>query len=164
MLNRVYSDDNSYERSNEELRIIGAKSFPVKYRSAIVNSEIDTAQYRRKAAQDLVDCVCECLGIKSVKVVVLERSRPHRKSIRGSVRSQTLGQYKYSVGIDKQPISITIWNLTAVRQQRVSNKMFLGTLEHELVHHYDIVKLKLNKSAHTTGFYKRIEILDGMFK
>lgn len=155
--------NNDYDKSNSELRIRGVSSLPAKLKSAIVNSTKDTPVIRQKLAQVLVDFVCEKINIPTVKVLVSESSRPHRTNYAGSVKSQTLGQYKYAYNINAYPISIKIWNLTAVRKQRISNKMFLGTLEHELIHHYDIFKLGMAKSPHTAGFYRRIELLDKMF-
>ena len=155
-------EDENYAKSKSELRIKGAKTLPKKLKYAILNSVRDTATYRQKLAQDFVDGVCEKIGIPSVKVYVYDKARPHSTNGRGSLRSQTLGKYRFVSGT-RTPVSITIWNLTAVRKDRVSAKMFLGTLEHELIHHYDICKLKLSNSPHTSGFYQRIGILDSLF-
>ena len=155
-------EDENYAKSKSELRIKGAKTLPKKLKYAILNSVRDTATYRQKLAQDFVDGVCEKIGIPSVRVYVYDKARPHSTNERGSLRSQTLGQYRFVSGT-RTPVSITIWNLTAVRKDRVSAKMFLGTLEHELIHHYDICKLKLSNSPHTSGFYQRIGILDSLF-
>lgn len=154
--------EKNYAKSNEEVRIRGAKSLPKKLKAAILNSVRDTAVYRQELAQAFVDGVCEKIGIPSVRVYVYDKARPHSTNGRGSLRSQTLGQYRF-VSCTRTPVSITIWNLTAVRKDRVSAKMFLGTLEHELIHHYDICKLKLSNSPHTSGFYQRIGILDSLF-
>ena len=155
-------EDENYAKSKSELRIKGAKTLPKKLKYAILNSVRDTATYRQKLAQEFVDGVCEKICIPSVRVYVYDKARPHSTNRRGSLRSQTLGQYRFVSGT-RTPVSITIWNLTAVRKDRVSAKMFLGTLEHELVHHYDICKLKLSNSPHTSGFYQRIRILDSLF-
>lgn len=155
-------EDENYAKSKSELRIKGAKTLPKKLKYAILNSVRDTATYRQKLAQDFVDGVCEKIRIPSVRVYVYDKARPHSTNERGSLRSQTLGQYRFFSGT-RTPVSITIWNLTAVRKDRVSAKMFLGTLEHELIHHYDICKLKLSNSPHTSGFYQRIRILDNLF-
>ena len=155
-------EDENYAKSKSELRIKGAKTLPKKLKYAILNSVRDTSTYRQKLAQEFVDGVCEKIGIPSVRVYVYDKARPHSTNGRGSLRSQTLGQYRFVSGT-RTPVSITIWNLTAVRKDRVSAKMFLGTLEHELIHHYDICKLKLSNSPHTSGFYQRIRILDSLF-
>lgn len=155
-------EDENYAKSKSELRIKGAKTLPKKLKYAILNSVRDTATYRQKLAQDFVDGVCEKIRIPSVRVYVYDKARPHSTNGRGSLRRQTLGQYRFFSGT-RTPVSITIWNLTAVRKDRVSAKMFLGTLEHELIHHYDICKLKLSNSPHTSGFYQRIRILDNLF-
>ena len=155
-------EDENYAKSKSELRIKGAKTLPKKLKYAILNSVRDTATYRQKLAQEFVDGVCEKICIPSVRVYVYDKARPHSTNRRGSLRSQTLGQYRFVSGT-RTPVSITIWNLTAVRKDRVSAKMFLGTLEHELVHHYDICKLKLSNSPHTSGFYQRVRILDSLF-
>ena len=44
---------------------------------------------------------------------------------------------------------------TAQRLQVVAFKTFLRTLLHELCHHLDYEHLKLARSFHTEGFYKR---------
>lgn len=162
--NRMFNKESerNYQKSNAEVRIRGTKTLPRRLKAAILNSVRDTAAYRQKLAQDFVDGVCEKIGIPSVRVFVCDKARPHSTNGMGNLRSQTLGQYRFVSGAGT-PVSITIWNLTAVRKERVSAKMFLGTLEHELIHHYDICKLGLSNSPHTSGFYQRISILDAMF-
>ena len=52
-----------------------------------------------------------------------------------------------------------IYNLTAIRQQVLAPKVFLETLLHEWVHHYDFTGLQLERSPHTSGFFARIRDL-----
>ena len=54
---------------------------------------------------------------------------------------------------------ITIYNKTAVKGDVISIKAFYDTLLHEFIHHYDYEVLKLDRSIHSAGFYKRISDL-----
>ena len=51
---------------------------------------------------------------------------------------------------------IRIYHRTAVRQQVITPKVFLNTLLHEWVHHFDFAGLRLPRSPHTAGFYARL--------
>lgn len=50
---------------------------------------------------------------------------------------------------------ITVWMRTARREAVVAPKTFLRTLLHELTHHLDYTWLRLPRSFHTLGFYRR---------
>jgi hypothetical protein len=54
---------------------------------------------------------------------------------------------------------IRIYHRTAVRGQVVAPKVFLNTLLHEWVHHFDFAALRLGRSPHTAGFYARLRAL-----
>jgi hypothetical protein len=54
---------------------------------------------------------------------------------------------------------IRIYHRTARRQQVISAKVFLNTLLHEWVHHWDFAGLGLPRSPHTAGFYARLRAL-----
>jgi hypothetical protein len=58
--------------------------------------------------------------------------------------------------------TINIFKLTAVRQQQITPKVALDTLLHELCHHLDLWTVKLSKTIHSSGFYKRIGQLHNM--
>jgi len=46
-----------------------------------------------------------------------------------------------------------------VREKVISPKVFLNTLLHEWVHHFDFAGLRLARSPHTAGFYTRLRCL-----
>lgn len=50
---------------------------------------------------------------------------------------------------------IRVWMRTAAHEQPVKFRTFVRTLVHELMHHLDFDKLKLEDSFHTEGFYRR---------
>ena len=54
---------------------------------------------------------------------------------------------------------IRIYHRTAVQQRVISSKVFLNTLLHEWVHHYDFHGLRLPRSYHTSGFFARLRAL-----
>ena len=64
------------------------------------------------------------------------------------------GLYTPSNGGPKRD-TVQVWMYTARRRQVVAFKTFLRTLLHELCHHLDYERLKLDDSFHTEGFYKR---------
>ena len=97
----------------------------------------------QRQAQALITAIVRTLGIRPLKVIVLER-RP----------SATWGELQglYEPG---EPDRITVWMRTAKRQQVVAFKTFLRTLLHELGHHLDYEFLHLADTFHTEGFFKR---------
>lgn len=150
--------DAMYEKSNAIVEI-PVKRLNSSYRTAIVDAGRDTVAYREKLANALVSYVCGALKIPVVTVKVLEVSQPHSTNERGSLRCKKMGDYSH---MGTMGLGIRIWNLTAVKKQRVSNKTFLNTLLHELCHHIDCAKLGITSSPHTAGFYKRISHLDAL--
>lgn len=56
---------------------------------------------------------------------------------------------------EDRPARITLWMLTARRQQIVAFRTFLRTLLHELCHHLDYEYFQWEESFHTEGFYRR---------
>ncbi|MFN2582417.1 MAG: hypothetical protein ABR498_06725, partial [Candidatus Dormibacteria bacterium] len=76
------------------------------------------------------------------------------------LQSKTYGYYRCdSRGGVVADARIRIYHRTAVRQQVISPKVFLNTLLHEWVHHYDFAGLRLARSPHTSGFYARLRAL-----
>ena len=86
--------------------------------------------------------------------------RPQRHRTRGGkLELKTYGYYRIALESTPQRGSIRIYNLTAIRQQVLAPKVFLETLLHEWVHHYDFTGLQLDRSPHTSGFFARIRDL-----
>lgn len=101
-----------------------------------------------RAAQSLVDGLCQELRVPSVPVAVLER-RPARAG------SELHGLYEYAP--PGQPVSrrILVWMHTAKQGRVVAFRTFLRTLIHEVCHHLDVTLLRFPESLHTEGFYAR---------
>ena len=92
------------------------------------------------------------LKIDSIKSLQYSGTEPH--SVNGSrLENKTLG--KYNPNNNK----IILYKFTARRKQLRATKSVLDTLLHEYVHHLDYVLLRLERSLHTAGFYKRISWL-----
>lgn len=107
----------------------------------------------RRAAQRLVDEICEALAAQSrsrraprtPKIKVL-RTRPRL------ARSEFHGLYtRYESGDSE----IKVWMFTAAKKQVVKPRTFLRTLLHEVCHHVDMTWLDLPSSLHTIGFHAR---------
>jgi len=149
----------AYRASNKELTIRGVDTLPKSLKDDIVNCKSKTAKYRQFLAQRFVDVICAKLGIQSVRVKVYESPRPKSKEKDGNY-SQIYGMYSFD-GANK-PIKLEIWNKNTIRGGQITNGSFLDTLEHELMHHYDICYLEFETTPHTKGFFKRMHILDKM--
>jgi hypothetical protein len=76
------------------------------------------------------------------------------------LQSRTYGYYRcwFEQG-EVSRARIRIYHRTAVRGQVVAAKVFLNTLLHEWVHHFDFTALRLARSPHTAGFYSRLRAL-----
>lgn len=153
------TDNTAYTKSNEIDAFTKCPHLSSTYRSAIVEAKRDTATYRQEKSQSLVDYVCSKFSIPSVRVEVKDTPYPHKVNGNGKFGGGTLGRYHHTL-VGNAPIKIEIWNLTAMKKQRRSNKEFFNTLIHELCHHLDYQVLSLSKSLHTAGFYKRISDLN----
>jgi hypothetical protein len=79
-------------------------------------------------------------------------TQPHSVNGRGALSSKVMGSYLYP------SMLIKLYMYTAKRKQLRASKATLDTFLHEFVHHLDYThsKLKLGRSLHTAGFYKRI--------
>ncbi len=114
---------------------------------------------RRRVAQLLVDELSALAGLPHVDIVVADRAQVHEHDGQ-RLQSKTYGYYRCVLnpdGITKA--RIRIYHRTAVRQKVISPKVFLNTLLHEWVHHYDFGGLRLQRSPHTSGFYARLRAL-----
>jgi hypothetical protein len=119
----------------------------------------DDAKDRRRLGQMLVDALDDGAGLPPCAVVVADRAQVHEHDGR-RLQSKTYGYYRCRF-IDGAVTEarIRIYHRTAVRQQVISPKVFLNTLLHEWVHHYDFAGLRLARSPHTAGFYARLRAL-----
>lgn len=119
----------------------------------------DDAVDRRRLGQMLIDTLDGLAGLPPCTVVVADRAQVHEHDGR-RLQSKTYGYYRCRF-IDGAVTEarIRIYHRTAVRQQVISPKVFLNTLLHEWVHHYDFAGLRLARSPHTAGFYARLRAL-----
>jgi hypothetical protein len=99
------------------------------------------------ASQRLLDLFCRLLGVRPLLVEVCG-VRPRNRS------GELHGLYTPSNDTRARD-RVQVWMHTAQRRQVVKFKTFLRTLLHELGHHLDYERLKLDHSFHTDGFYKR---------
>ncbi len=114
---------------------------------------------RRRLGQLLIDTLDELSGLPTCTVVVADRAQVHEHDGR-RLQSKTYGYYRCRfVDGAVSEARIRIYHRTAVRQQVISPKVFLNTLLHEWVHHYDFAGLRLARSPHTAGFYARLRAL-----
>ena len=120
----------------------------------------DAAADRERLAQHLVDELSETAGLPSCRVVVADRPQVHRHDGR-RLQSKTYGYYSFRSGAQGELAwaRIRIYHRTAVQQRVISAKVFLNTLLHEWVHHYDFHGLRLPRSYHTAGFFTRLRAL-----
>jgi len=116
-------------------------------------------QDRRRLGQMLIDTLDELAGLPECAVVVADRPQVHEHDGR-RLQSKTYGYYRCRF-LDGAitDARIRIYHRTAVRQQVISAKVFLNTLLHEWVHHFDFAGLRLARSPHTAGFYARLRAL-----
>jgi hypothetical protein len=119
----------------------------------------DDAAERRRLGQMLVDTLDQLAGLPECAVVVADRPQVHEHDGR-RLQSKTYGYYRCRfVEGSITEARIRIYHRTAVRQQVISAKVFLNTLLHEWVHHFDFAGLRLARSPHTAGFYARLRSL-----
>jgi hypothetical protein len=146
-LNR--SDERAYARSNAITAIRVPPSALVRVRVAAVAGALATEDQRRieLASQHLLDLFCQLLRVPPLRVEVCGR-RPT------SHYGELHGLYTPANGTAARD-RVQVWMRTARRLQVVAFKTFLRTLLHELCHHLDYEHLKLARSFHTAGFYRR---------
>ncbi len=143
------SDERAYARSNAIRAIRVPPSAPVRTRVAAVAAALATEDRRRieLASQQLLDLFCQLLRVPPLRVEVCGR-RPT------SHYGELHGLYTPANGKAARD-RVQVWMRTARRLQVVAFKTFLRTLLHELCHHLDYEYLKLERSFHTEGFYRR---------
>lgn len=145
--------ESNYDKSNKIVSV-RLNRFDKSYMKKLLACGEDCKE-RQRAAKSLVDYLCSKFGIVSVPVLVLNTCQPHRIGESGRMNRKTLGLYTHS---GRTPISIKVWNKTAIKQQTISINVFAETLLHEFMHHYDTFELKID-TIHSAGFYKRISDL-----
>jgi hypothetical protein len=119
----------------------------------------DDAHERRRLGQLLLGELCAGAGVGPVELVVADRPQVHQHDGK-RLQSRTYGYYRcwFEEG-EVSRARIRIYHRTAVRGQVVAAKVFLNTLLHEWVHHFDFAALRLARSPHTAGFYSRLRAL-----
>src|ERR1700688_5053463 len=108
--------------------------------------------------QAWLDVLDAAAGLPPCKLTVADRPQRHRTR-GGRLELKTYGYYRIAWEATPRRGTIRIYNLTAIRQQVLAPKVFLETLLHEWVHHYDFTGLQLDRSPHTSGFFNRIRDL-----
>ncbi len=160
MFARWASSDSAYRRSQ---RATGApvRPSPVARGLAlrVLGAGADPGE-RERIGQHLLDELCRTAGLPDCRLVVADRPQVHRHDGR-RLQSKTYGYYTFRA--DPQGglawARIRIYHRTAVQQRVITAKVFLNTLLHEWVHHSDFHGLKLPRSYHTAGFFKRLRAL-----
>lgn len=142
-------DQRAYERSNAVPAISVPSSDELRFRVPALASALAGADRRvvEKESQRLIDEFCRLLGVPALRVEV--------RGARPTNRYGELHGLYLPASTRLRPDRVQVWMHTARRRQVVAFKTFLRTLLHELCHHLDYEHLKLGRSFHTEGFYKR---------
>ena len=148
---------SAYERS-KGVESVTWREFPLGKGLALAILDETSAPGRQAKGQALLDVLDEAAGLPPCKLTVVDRPQRHRTRS-GKLEMKTYGYYRIAWESRPQRGTIRIYNLTAIRQQVLSPKVFLETLLHEWVHHYDFTGLQLDRSPHTSGFFARIRDL-----
>lgn len=151
---KTFSPENeaAYKKSNKKTTVSLNKFKTVFF------DRLLTDKSRKADAQTLVTYLSDKFRIAPPAVCVMESRQPHQTGYsewtgRSRLKNKTMGLY------NRSNATIYIYNRTAIKGEEVSIKAFADTLLHEFMHHYDYYVLKLPKSLHTAGFYKRISDL-----
>lgn len=142
-------DERAYERSNAVAAIRIPPSAALETRARAVADALASGEQARvqTASQQLLDTFCALLRVPPLHVEVCgARPRNHYGELHGLYTPAATRQVRDRV---------QVWMRTARRLQVVAFKTFLRTLLHELCHHLDYEYLKLGRSFHTEGFYRR---------
>jgi len=114
---------------------------------------------RARLAQLLIDELVALGDLPRCDVVVADRAQVHEHDGR-RLQSKTYGYYRCRfAGGGVRDARIRVYHRTAVRQQVISSKVFLNTVLHEWMHHFDFAGLGLDRSPHTAGFFARLRDL-----
>ncbi len=148
---------SAYERSKGE-ETVTWREFPLGKGIALSLLDELTAEGRQVKGQALLDVLNEAAGLPPCKLTVADRPQRHRTR-GGKLELKTYGYYRIAFETTPHRGAVRIYNLTAIRRQVLAPKVFLETLLHEWVHHYDFTGLQLDRSPHTSGFFNRIRDL-----
>ena len=148
---------SAYERS-KGVETVTWREFPLGKGIALSILDETAAAGRQAKGQALLDVLDEAAGLPLCKLTVADRPQKHRTRA-GRLELKTYGYYRIAWESMPRRGTIRIYNLTAIRQQVLAPKVFLETLLHEWVHHYDFTGLQLERSPHTSGFFSRIRDL-----
>jgi hypothetical protein len=143
------ADERAYARSNAVSAIRVPPNAVLRARARAVADALATEDRRviEAASQHLIDGFCVLLRVPPLRVEVCgKRPTNHYGELHGL--------YTPANGRAARD-RVQVWMRTARRLQVVAFKTFLRTLLHELCHHLDYEHLKLSRSFHTEGFYKR---------
>ena len=143
------SDERAYARSNAVRAIRVPPSPAFEQRALWLAEALQTGERLRveAASQRLLDAFCQVLRVPALRVEVCgKRPTNHYGELHGL--------YTPANGKTTRD-RVQVWMRTARRLQVVAFKTFLRTLLHELCHHLDYEYLKLDRSFHTEGFYRR---------
>jgi hypothetical protein len=143
------SDERAYARSNAVRAIRVPPSPAFEQRALLLAQALQTGERLQveAASQRLLDAFCQVLRVAPLRVEVCgKRPTNHYGELHGLYTPANGGPTRDRV---------QVWMRTAQRLQVVAFKTFLRTLLHELCHHLDYEHLKLSRSFHTEGFYRR---------
>lgn len=151
--------DAAYLRSQHVLTLAFRPTAVTRGLAMRIAAAPDDHRERRRLAQLLIDELDDVAGLPACQVTVADRPQVHEHDGR-RLQSKTYGYYQCSSrGGAVAQARIRIYHRTAVRQQVISPKVFLNTVLHEWMHHYDFAGLQLDRSPHTSGFYTRLRAL-----
>jgi hypothetical protein len=143
------AEQRTWARSNAIVAIRVPESPRLCERALVLADALATGDRRRveTASQLLLDAFCGVLAVCPLRVEV--------RGVRPTGRYGELhGLYTPTNG-SRARDRVEVWMHTARRRQVVAFRTFLRTLLHELCHHLDYERLKLEHSFHTEGFFKR---------
>lgn len=139
-------NDSTYRKSNAVTSTNFCSAETVREIVSLLLME-ESALFREKRGQLLLDILSESFSIVPPKLTVQDKPQRHTKR-EGKLSQKTFGTYNAG--------NIRIANRTAIRGKVVAARTFLDTLIHEFMHHYDFHVLKLSRSLHTSGFFLRL--------
>ena len=151
--------DSTYVRSQAYTRLPVRPTAVARGLALRVLGAGDDARERQRLAQLLVDELSAAAGLTRCDVVVADKPQAHEHDGR-RLQSKTYGYYRcwFAEGRVSRA-RIRIYHRTARLQKVITAKVFLNTLLHEWVHHFDFDGLRLPRSPHTSGFYTRLRAL-----
>ena len=159
MFGRSSRPDETYRRSQRATGLPVRPSVTARGLAERILHSGEDARERRRLAQLLVDELSAEAGLSRVEVAVADKPQVHEHDGQ-RLQSKTYGYYR--CWFEDGRVSrarIRIYHRTARLQKVITAKVFLNTLLHEWVHHFDFDGLRLPRSPHTSGFYARLRAL-----